>query len=435
MYFCSPYGAMAEWLGTGLQNLLQRFDSASHLQIPPQNPLCGGFLLNMNYNIGLFNDSFPPVMDGVGICVENYARWMQEKVGGVSVITPKNLGADYSDKKYEVLDYLSVKVPFRAPYVTGISEMDPNFVRKIIRRNFKIVHAHCPFMSGLTAARVAKIQHIPMVATFHSKYREDFARVIHTEAVLDSIIAEIVKFYERADEVWVPQESVKEVLRSYGFKGNIEVQANGSDLVGEYPPSYYADARRAVGVGADEFVLLYVGQHIWEKNVRMSIEALARIKDLPYRMFFIGTGYAAEEMKQLVDDMGIADKVTFVGRLTDREKLKQYYASANLFLFPSLYDTDGLVVKEAACFGTPSVMLREASASGMLTDGETGFLIGNNVDEFEALLRRLYVDRELGRRVGHTASGRIVRSWEDIAGEVIDRYNSLIARKCLIRPL
>ena len=75
----------------------------------------------MNYNIGLFNDSFPPVMDGVGICVENYAKWMQKKVGGVSVITPKNVGADYSDKEYEVLDYLSVKVPFRAPYVTGIS--------------------------------------------------------------------------------------------------------------------------------------------------------------------------------------------------------------------------------------------------------------------------------------------------------------------------
>ena len=389
----------------------------------------------MNYNIGLFNDSFPPVMDGVGICVENYARWMQEKVGGVSVITPKNVGADYSDKKYEVLDYLSVKVPFRAPYVTGISEMDPVFLRKIIRRNFKIVHAHCPFMSGLTAQRVAKIQRIPMVATFHSKYREDFARVIHNETLLDGIIAEIVKFYQGADEVWVPQESVKEVLRSYGFKGNIEVQANGSDLVGDYPPSFYADARRAVGVGDDEFVLLFVGQHIWEKNVRLSIEALGRIKDLPYRMFFIGTGYAEEEMKQLVADLGIADKVTFVGRLTDREKLKQYYAAASLFLFPSLYDTDGLVVKEAACFDTPSVMLREASASGMLTDGETGFLIHNSVDEFEALLRRLHADRELARRVGHAASGRIVRSWEDIAGEVIDRYNALIARKCMIRPL
>ena len=327
-------------------------------------------------------------MDGVGICVENYARWMQEKVGGVSVITPKNVGADYSDKKYEILDYLSVKVPFRAPYVTGISEMDPNFLRKIVRRNFKIVHAHCPFMSGLTAARVARIQKIPLVATFHSKYREDFARVISSDVIVDAIIAEIVKFYQGADEVWVPQESVKDVLYSYGYKGNIEVQANGCDLVGNYSPEYFAEARRAVGVGEDEFVMLFVGQHIWEKNVRLSIEAMARIKDLPFRMFFVGTGYAAEDMKKLVAELGIEDKVTFVGRLTDREKLKQYYAAASLFLFPSLYDTDGLVVKEAACFDTPSVMLREASASGMLTDGETGFLIDNSAESFEVLLRK-----------------------------------------------
>jgi len=374
-------------------------------------------------------------MDGVAVCVENYARWMQEKVGGVSVITPKNNGADYSDKKYEVLDYLSVKVPFRPPYVTGVSEMDPVFLRKIVRRNFKIVHAHCPFMSGLTAARVAKIQRIPMVASFHSKYRDDFERVISSEAVVDAVISGIVKFYMGADEVWVPQESVKEVLYSYGYKGNIEVMPNGCDLVGEYSPDFYREARKAVGVSDDEFVMLFVGQHIWEKNVKLSIEAMGRIKDLPFRMFFIGTGYAEGDMKKMVQELGIADKVTFVGRLTDREKLKQYYAASSLFLFPSLYDTDGLVVKEAACFNTPSVMLREASASGMLTDGETGFLINNSAEDFEALLRKLHSDRELARKVGECASGRIVRSWEDIAGEAIDRYNSLIARKCMIRPL
>ena len=85
-------------------------------------------------NIGLFNESFPPVMDGVAVCVENYARWMQERVGGVSVITPRNPGVDYSDRDYEVLDYLSVPVPFRPPYMTGISEMDPAFLKQLLQR-------------------------------------------------------------------------------------------------------------------------------------------------------------------------------------------------------------------------------------------------------------------------------------------------------------
>ena len=388
----------------------------------------------LDFNIGLFNESFPPVMDGVAVCVENYARWMQEKVGGVSVITPRNPGADYSDKSYEVLDYLSLPVPFRHPYVTGISEMDPAFMKKLLKRRFKIVHAHSPFVCGMTAARVARIQKIPLVATFHSKYREDFARVIPAEAMLDAVVKEIVRFYKRADAVWVPQESVKEVLYSYGYKGPIDVMPNGCDLAGEYPESYFREARASLGLGDGQFALLYVGQHIWEKNLRFTIEALARIKDLPYRMFFVGTGYAENDMKDLVDSLGIGDKVTFTGRVTDRERLKRYYAAADLFLFPSLYDTDGLVVREAAALGTPSVMLREASASGMLTDGVTGFRIDGTLDVYEALLRALAADPARLRAVGLGARS-IVRSWEDIAGEALDRYNALLTRRYLIHPL
>ena len=107
-------------------------------------------------NIGLFNESFPPVMDGVAVCVSNYARWMQEKVGGVTVVTPHNDGADYGALSYEVLDYFSVPVPFREPYVTGLSEIDPKFLRKLLTRDFRIVHAHSPFTSGWTAHRIAR---------------------------------------------------------------------------------------------------------------------------------------------------------------------------------------------------------------------------------------------------------------------------------------
>ena len=392
-------------------------------------------MANKLRNIGLFNDSFPPVMDGVAMCVENYARWMQESVGGVSVITPENLDADYSDKKYEVLSYMSVAVPFRPPYVTGISDLDPAFKAKLMRRQFRIVHAHCPFTSGWAAQHVAKKQRIPMVATFHSKYKDDFARVSPSKRILDTLIKGIVNVYESADEVWVPQESVKGVLYSYGFKGKIEVMQNGCDLVGDYSPEFFSEARSALGLAPDELALLYVGQHIWEKNLRLTIDTLGRIKDLPFKMFFIGTGYAEVEMRKLVSEKGISDKVRFVGRLTDRKKLTQYYAAADLFLFPSLYDTDGLVVREAAALHTPSIMLSSASASGMLRDGETGFLIGSTAEDFEAALRSLNADRERMNAVGERASTTIVRSWRDIAEEAIDRYNSLINRVKLIHPI
>ena len=386
----------------------------------------------MDLNIGLFNESFPPVMDGVAICVQNYAYWMQKKVGGVSVITPNVPGADYSQYDYEVLDYFSVPVPLRQPYVTGIAEVDPTFLAKIVRRRFKIVHAHSPFAAGLAATKVAKRLNIPMVATFHSKYRDDFSQTIPSKAVVEQIIKRIVSFYERADEVWVPQASVKDVIKEYGFKGNVEVVPNGSDLVADYPDAYFADARKQLGITPNDFVCLFVGQHIWQKNVRLTIEALEKVKDTPFKMFFVGNGYASEEMKKMVTEKGLDSQVTFVGTVTEREIIKRYYAAADLFLFPSLYDTDGLVVKEAAALQTPSVMVETATAASIVKDNINGFLISNDVNAFANRLRELMHDPKLVHRVGVQASHSIVRSWEDVVGEVLERYNRLIAKKKLI---
>lgn len=386
-------------------------------------------------NIGLFNDCFPPVMDGVSVCVQNYAYWLQKKVGGVNVITPNVPGTDYSVYDYKVIDYMSVPVPFRPPYVTGVAELDPFFVSDILKTRFKIVHAHCPFATGLAAMRVANVQHIPIVGTFHSKYRDDFSRVIKSKRLVNTIIKNIIAFYEKCDEVWVPQESVKEVIREYGFKGNVEVVDNGCDLVADYPEEYFADARKKLGIAPEEFVMLFVGQHIWEKNIRFILDGLDKVKDVPFKMYFVGNGYAANEIRHIISENGLEDKVTMVGSITDRQTMKLYYAAADLFLFPSLYDNAPLVVREAAALHTPSLMIEGATASSILTDGRNGFLVENSVDDFAGRIRQLAADPQLVRSAGIGASGSIVRSWEDVVGEVLDRYNSLIRRKSEIRSM
>ena len=376
-------------------------------------------------SVGLFNECFPPVMDGVSVCVENYAKWLQKLAGDVKVITPSVPGADYSKLDYQVLDYMSIPVPKRHPYVTGVAEIDPRYLAQISKIHFKIVHAHSPFASGMAAQRIAKLQGIPLGATFHSKYRDDFSRVL-PKPVVDAIVKVIIDFYEKADMVWVPQESVIDVIREYGFKGHVEVMDNGSDLVADYPEKYFVDARRELGIKPEEFVMLFVGQHIWEKNPRLIIESLSRMPDVPFRMFFIGTGYAEQDMKALVTEKGLDDKVTFVGSLTEREDIKKYYAASDLFLFPSLYDNAPLVVREAAALHSPSVMAVGSTASTILTDGENGFLVENDPAAMEAKLRELVADPERVHRVGVQASKSIVRSWEDCVGEALDRYNALL---------
>lgn len=381
-------------------------------------------------NVGLFCDAFPPVMDGVSVCMQNYAYWLEKKVGGTCVITPNVPGTDYSVLPYKVFDYFSVPVIKRRPYVTGLAEIDPTYLKKIFQTRFKIVHAHCPFTSGWEAYNISRMQGIPMVATFHSKYRDDFERVLPKLAVR-AIIRQIISFYKKADLVWVPQESVKDVIRDYGYRGPVEVMDNGSDLVADYSDKYFVDARQKLGIAPEEFVMLFVGQHIWEKNPRLIIEALARIPDIPFRMYFIGNGYAAEAMRELVSERGLDQKVYFVGSIFDRNQMSDYYAAADLFLFPSLYDNAPLVVREAAALHTASVMARGATASSIIKDDENGFLVDNNPAKMAALLRELASDPARVKRVGLQASKSIVRSWEDCVDEVLERYNILLRSKGL----
>jgi glycosyltransferase involved in cell wall biosynthesis len=381
-------------------------------------------------NVGLFCEVFPPVMDGVSVCMENYAYWLQKKVGGVAVVTPHVPKADYSVHEYKVFDYMSIPVPKRRPYMTGIAAFDPTYLAKIATTRFKIVHAHTPFSAGSAALSISRAQKIPLVATFHSKYRDDFSKIL-PKLVVDMMIDSVVDFFERADLVWVPQESVIDVIREYGYKGHVEVMDNGSDLVADYPEKYFVEARQRLGIAPEEFVLLFVGQHVWQKNPQLTIEALSRLEDVPFKMFFVGNGYAAEEMKAMVSEKGLDGKVTFVGTITDRAKIVDYYAASDLFVFPSLYDNAPLVVREAAALHTPSVMAIGSTAATILQDGENGFLVENDPDKLAQLLRELIHDPERVHRVGVQASKTIVRSWEDCVEEVLDRYNALLRSRGL----
>jgi 1,2-diacylglycerol 3-alpha-glucosyltransferase len=378
---------------------------------------------------GIFNDSFPPIMDGVSLAAQNYAYWLHQKNQHVCVITPKS--PHYSDNEpYPIYRYTSVPIIGRKPYRIGLPDIDFQFKTEIEQISFGLVHAHCPFSSGRLALSIAKKQKIPFVATFHSKYRDDFEHSVYNKFIARQMTNEIIRFFEKADEVWIPQASVEETIREYGFKGKVEIVDNGNDFATKNPiePIKKA-ARKELNIPETEMVFLFVGQHIWEKNTRLIIESLALLKDLPFKMFFIGIGYAADDLKQLAEDCGLSDKVEFIGMITNREKLKQYYAAADLFLFPSIYDNAPLVIREAGAMHTPSVLVRGSSSAENVTDNFNGFLVENSIKSFSAKLRELMNSPESIRLAGMNASQSIARSWESVVEEVLDRYQKLIERK------
>lgn len=380
------------------------------------------------YFYGQFNDSFPPVLDGVTLTVENYCRWLTEAGARVCVVTPK-AGKLPPLPHLTVYRYFSLPIYNRHPYRYGYPRFDPFIWHRLRNTPFKIVHAHCPFSSGRLAAYAARKQDIPLVATFHSKYRTDLERSLPPVMVRYQM-KRLLAFYESADEVWIPQSAVEETLREYGYKGKVTVVDNGNDFSDDISDisAYRAEARRALGIPEGRIVLLFVGQHILEKGLDVIVHTLPLLKGLDWEMHFIGTGYALEDMRALVNELGLAPRVTFHGVIHDREQLRRHYATADLFLFPSFYDNAPLVVREAAAVETPSILLEGSTAAEHVTDRRQGFLTQHTPEAYAACIRALASDPAAVRAAGRGARELFARPWKDVMAEVMERYDQIIAR-------
>jgi glycosyltransferase involved in cell wall biosynthesis len=177
-----------------------------------------------------------------------------------------------------------------------------------------------------------------------------------------------------------------------------------------------------------ETMFLFVGQHIWEKGIDFMLQSLALIKHLPFKLYMIGTGYAVKDIHSLIAQLGLTDRVQMVGMVEDRQLLKRYFAAADLFLFPSLYDNAPLVVREAAAMHTPSLLLAESTAAEVIKDGHNGFLSIRDTQNYATTLQHLIEHPETIAKVGDTASKSIARSWEDVMDEVILRYADIRKR-------
>ncbi|MFP4484866.1 MAG: glycosyltransferase [Spirochaetaceae bacterium] len=391
--------------------------------------------------IAQFNDSFRPVMDGVAICTENYAKWLNHDHESTIVITPGIPEYQYN-QDFAVYTFASMPFLPMRPFRLGLPFLDPIFQRQLDGINFKLIHSHAPFVTGFMARKIATERGVPHISTFHSKYHEDFRRVFRSQTIVKELLKQVVAFYESADAVWAPNKSTAETLRSYGYRGEIDIVPSGTDIsapsaeeLAQYRATGWELFKSRVGPrfrleGFDQApVFLFVGQHRWEKNLDLVVEALDHLnrRGGDFRMIFVGTGYAVDQLRREVQRRDLEEKVAFVGVVVDRERIKGLYALADLFLFPSLYDTVGLVVREAAAFGIPSILVKGSSATEGMEDGREAFFTGNSADEMGRLLGELSRDMDRIRRVGEEARRRLNLSWRSVVAQVYRKYQAILA--------
>ena len=378
--------------------------------------------------ICLINDSFPPVTDGVANAVVNYARVITESGSTAVVATPAYPGADDSVLGFPVVRYPSIDMTKLVGYHAGFPFSEKT-VKTLMEYPIDLIHCHCPVTSAVLARELRSRIHVPMVFTYHTKFDIDIANAIHAKILQEGAKKILVENINAFDEVWTVSHGAGENLRSLGYTGDWRVMPNGVDFAkGRVEEETVQETCRDFDLPAGVPVFLFVGRMIWYKGLRITLDALKLLKDAghAFRMVFVGNGGDKDEVVAYSKELGLDDCVFFTSPKYDRTVIRAWYCRANLFLFPSTFDTNGLVVREAAACELASVLVRGSCAAEDITDGKNGFLIEENAASMAALLAKLCHEPEVLKRVGRQAQEEIYISWDGAVHRAQARYEVVI---------
>ena len=377
--------------------------------------------------VTLLNDSFPPTIDGVANVITNYAEILHEDGFPVMVATPEYPSVK-DDYPFPVLRYASVNTtklvgyragyPFSAKAISAIDEFHPD-----------ILHTHCPVASTFLARTARESTGAPLIFTYHTKFDIDIRTALRGELLQNSLITAMVRNIEACDEVWTVSRGAGENLRSLGFQGEYRVMENGVDFPrGRASEDEIKAIGEMHGLPADRPLFLFIGRMRWYKGIRLILDGLAKAKSqgAKFSMLFVGEGTDMAEIQKLAHENGLAEDCIFAGAVRDREMLRAYYSRADMFLFPSTFDTNGIVVREAAACALPALLVRGSCAAEGIDDGETGLLMDENADSLCGQVLWACAHREELRRIGESAQARIYISWQDAVRMAEQRYAEIL---------
>lgn len=379
--------------------------------------------------IGQFTDTFYPIVDGVGRVVFNYATHLPRLGHACYVIAPMVNTGYRGGFPFDLVDFTGTSVPGSPQYKAGVAILDRHYHARIADVPLDVIHAHTPFFAGMEALRLTAKQDIPLVASFHSKYYDDFYKATGHEALAHLGVKFVIEFYDRCDEVWAVSKSSADVLRGYGYGGEIVVMENGTEILPAAPENA-ARAAAQFAIPEDKPVLLFVGQMDWKKNILHILEAAAllRAQGTAFTLVLAGQGADAEAIRSKAEALSLGADTILTGHVSDPALLSGLYQRADLFVFPSLYDTFSLVLREAAAAGTPAVVARGGSPAEAVMDGENGFLAENTPEDLARVIRQALSDPAALRAIGERARESIPIAWETVIKRVEKRYAALIER-------
>ncbi len=381
--------------------------------------------------VGLFIDTWYPMVDGVIKVVDNYARRLT-KYCDVVVFCPETRGA--TKAMDEALPYKVVRchsLPLlNSDYDIPAPVLDPKFEAQLILSGIDMVHIHSPFAVGLAGVIYAKLHNLPVVATLHSQYKQDFEKPLKFKPAVEIALGSIMRVFNRCDECWAVNSGIQELYqKEYGLTAPCKVRLNATDHMPVADPEAAARwVNETYGVPADATVFLFVGRINFIKNLDFTVRSLAIAKKLGlknFRMLFVGKGQDEERLAELVREQGLENEVVLCGLVSGREQLEMLYSRAKLFLFPSLYDANSLVQIEAAAQGTPTVFLQGARTAATVTPGVNGYVSAPGEENYARTILEIMADADAYERISAAARRDLYLNWDDVVRDVYADYCSL----------
>ena len=384
--------------------------------------------------VGLFIDTYYPMIDGVISVVDNYAKNLI-KYANVIVFAPNVAGKNYDDSKlpYKVVRCKSISAPI-IDYSCPTPHFDKNFLETLNNSNLDIVHIHSPFFLGKLGIQYAKKHNIPVIATMHSQFKQDFQRAVHFNFLANVLTKSVIKVFDACDECWAVNSEVARIFyEKYHCKVLPKVMNNASEMLP------IKDSKSAINfintmhnIAPSEYVFLFVGRINKLKNIFFIVESLKIFKNkysnIKFKMLFVGSGQDESELKSLISNNNMENDIILCGKVSDRELLAKYYKRADLFLFPSMYDASSIVQIEAASQKTPSLFLENSATSATVTNNVNGFISRNNPKDYADKIFEIITDNKLYLKVSKNAYNNLYINWQDKIKEVYNKYLELINR-------
>lgn len=378
--------------------------------------------------IGLFTNNYLPFCGGVTVSVETLRHGLEARGHEVWTFAPRFPAA--TDVTSRVVRFPSVPAATYPEFPLAVP-WSPRISRQVARLGLDVFHAHHPFLLGPAARRLARRHRRPLVFTYHTRYEKYAHYVPLTRSLVEAAALRLsTRFATRADAIIAPSAVVRDQLRARGVVAPIEVVPTGIDLQ-RFRPASRGAARQALGLPAGIPVVLYVGRLDREKSVDRVLLAFDRLAGtLPRaQLWLVGQGKETEALRRIAAHLGAGDRVHFAG-VRAHDGLAVWYQAADLFLFASETETQGLVLAEAAACGLPAVAVTAPGCDEVVRDGETGILTKADAAALAEAAIGLLVD--VDRRAAMAARARQVAEHAfDVALQIertLDVYTGLLAR-------